>query len=55
MVSLVDRFRPHDRVDEEKSEYRNPVGSPYSVRYDETVYWTQLSVHHPPFVSPTPT
>jgi hypothetical protein len=55
MVSLVERFRPHDRVEEEQSEYRNPLSGPYLVDYDGTTYWANLGVYRPPFTSPTPT
>ena len=44
LASLVERFRPHDRVEESSSEYRDGVSGPYLVRYDGETYWTRLSV-----------
>ena len=44
LESLVERFRPHDRVEESTSEYRDGVSGPYLVRYGGEVYWTRLSV-----------
>jgi len=51
LASLVERFRPHDRVEESSSEYRNEVGGPYLVRYRGEVYWTRLSIRPSAFGS----
>ena len=44
LESLVERFRPHDRVEESSSEYRDGVSGPYLVRYGGEVCWTRLSI-----------
>ena len=51
LESLVERFRPHDRVEESSSEYRDGVSGPYLVRYGGELYWTRLSVRPSAFGS----
>lgn len=55
LESLVERFRPHDRVQEARSEYRDDVSGPYLVSYDGELYWTGLSVRPSAFGSGTET
>ncbi|MEF8840147.1 MAG: hypothetical protein V5A62_00780 [Haloarculaceae archaeon] len=54
VVSLVERFRPHDRVEESKSEYRDGVSGPYLLGYDADLYWTRLTVRSSAFGTETP-
>lgn len=55
LASLVERFRPHDRVGESRSEYRDDVSGPYLLEYDGDTYWTRLSVRPSAFGSGTGT
>lgn len=55
LESLVERFRPHDRVEESTSEYRDRLSGPYLVRYDGDPYWTRLSARPSAFGSGTGT
>jgi len=54
VASLVERFRPHDRVEESTSEYRDDVGGPYLLGYDEELYWARLSVRPSALDTETP-
>ena len=52
--SLVERFRPHDGVEESNPEYRDGVSGPYLLDYDGGLYWSRLSVRPPALGTETP-
>lgn len=54
LVSLVDRFRPHEQAPGSGTRAAEGVSGHYLVRYDGTVYWTYLAVREAVFESLTP-